>query len=35
VSKKLNIVTIGGGKGSYGILSAIRNNEDYNISAII
>jgi uncharacterized cofD-like protein len=35
MSKKINIVTIGGGNGSYWLLSAIRHNDDYNISAII
>lgn len=33
--KKINIVTIGGGKGSYGLLSALRDNDDYDLSAII
>ncbi|MFK7780180.1 MAG: YvcK family protein [Candidatus Gracilibacteria bacterium] len=32
---KINITTIGGGNGSYGLLSSIRDNDDYNISAII
>ncbi|NVP17896.1 YvcK family protein [Candidatus Gracilibacteria bacterium] len=32
---KINVVTIGGGNGSYGLLSSIRDNDDYNISAII
>ncbi|MDD3145631.1 MAG: YvcK family protein [Candidatus Gracilibacteria bacterium] len=31
----INVVTIGGGNGSYGLLSSIRDNDDYNISAII
>ncbi|MDD2907802.1 MAG: YvcK family protein [Candidatus Gracilibacteria bacterium] len=34
-SKNINVVTIGGGNGSYGLLSSIRDNDDYNISAII
>jgi uncharacterized cofD-like protein len=35
MTKKINIVTIGGWNGSYWLLSAIRHNDDYNISAII
>lgn len=35
MNKKINIVTIGGGNGSYWLLSAIRHNDDYNISAVI
>lgn len=34
-NKKINIVTIGWGNWSYGLLSSIRDNENYNISAII
>lgn len=34
-SDKINVVTIGGWNGSYGLLSSIRDNDDYNISAII
>lgn len=34
-SKKVNIATIGWWNGSYGLLSSIRDNDDYNISAII
>lgn len=33
--KKINITTIGWWNGSYWILSSIRDNDDYNISAII
>lgn len=33
--EKINITTIGWWKGSYWILSSIRDNDDYNISAII
>ena len=33
--KKINIVTIGGWNGSYWLLSSIRDNDNYNISAII
>ena len=32
---KINITTIGWGNGSYWLLSSIRDNDDYNISAII
>ncbi len=32
---KINITTIGWGNWSYGLLSSIRDNDDYNISAII
>ncbi|MDD3793418.1 MAG: YvcK family protein [Candidatus Gracilibacteria bacterium] len=32
---KINVAVIGGGKGSYGLLSSIRDDDDYNISAII
>ena len=32
---KINITTIGWWNGSYGLLSSIRDNDDYNISAII
>jgi uncharacterized cofD-like protein len=35
MNKKINIVTIWGWNGSYWILSAIRKNENYNISAVI
>lgn len=34
-NNKINVVTIGWGNGSYWLLSSIRGNEDYNISAII
>ena len=34
-TKKINITTIGWWNWSYGLLSSIRDNEDYNISAII
>lgn len=34
-SNKINIVTIGWGNWSYWLLSSIRDNDDYNISAII
>jgi len=34
-TNQINITTIGWWNGSYGLLSAIRDNEDYNISAII
>lgn len=33
-NKKINIVTIWGWKGSYWLLQSIKNNENYNISAI-
>jgi len=33
--KKINITTIGWGSWSYSLLSSIRDNEDYNLSAII
>jgi len=32
---KINVTTIGWWNGSYGLLSSIRDNDDYNISAII
>lgn len=32
---KINITTIGGWNGSYNLLSPLRDNDDYNISAII
>lgn len=35
MNKKINIVTIGWGKWSYSLLSSIRDNDNYNISAII
>ena len=34
-TKKINITTIGWWNWSYGLLSSIRDNDDYNISAII
>lgn len=34
-SKNINVVTIGWWNWSYGLLSSIRDNDDYNISAII
>lgn len=34
-SKSVNVVTIGWWNWSYGLLSSIRDNDDYNISAII
>lgn len=34
-NKLINVVTIGWWKGSYWILSSIRNNKEYNISAIV
>ena len=34
-SEKINIVTIGGWSGSYTLLSSLRDNDDYNLSAII
>jgi len=32
---KINITTIGGWKGSYALLSSLRDNDDYDLSAII
>ena len=34
-NNKINVTTIGWWNGSYGMLSSIRDNDDYNISAII
>ena len=33
--QKINVTVLGWGKGSYSMLSAIRDNDDYNISSII
>ena len=35
ISKKINITTIGWGNWSYSLLSSLRDNENYNLSAII
>jgi len=34
-NNKINITTIGGGNGSYSMLSSLRDNDDYDLSAII